>query len=559
MKLFRPAFAIISVAMIFLLLCATAFAAPLICIDPGHGGSDPGATSSNPTNFGFVIDPSTYKITFISDGTTNTAAGYIKNEINPITKLPNRVNSLNNLELWESDANLDISLKLKNLIKNAGYGTLMTRETDVYIPISSKYVIDRCDIANNARAAIFVSVHNNAHTTQTAHGTETWHYPGSTLGTLLATYIQSELIKQISIHNRGVKSTYDFGVLNGTNMPAVLVEGAFVSNPDEARLLLSPTFRQSMALGIFNGIDKYFLTTLPRIAGGDRYETAVCVSKEGWDLASTVILARGDDFPDALAGASLAYKYDAPILLTGSSSLNSKTLDEIKRLQATKCIILGGTGAISSVVESQLKSIDLSVDRIAGNNRYETASKIAKIVGSPSKTAVIASGLNFPDALSISSYAAKNQIPILLVPKDGVTIDVESMLSSLEITKTIIVGGTSAVSQDIENWLTKNNYNPERISGADRFMTSALIAKKYFSAPTCAYVATGADFPDALSGACLAAKKCAPIVLVEKDSLPPDVSSYIRVYASDLEEVFLLGGSGPISDDVARQIARLLL
>jgi len=567
LKLFKPAFVAITAATIFFVLCATVFAAPLICIDPGHGGKDSGARSPD-----FKIDPSTNEITFISDGTTNTAsaAGYIDGEIN-FTGLPNRIDSTTgNLKLWESDANLDISLRLRDLVRNGGYNICITRNKDCSVNTPAADInkdgsinrtdelLARCVVANNANATIFVSVHNNAYTTQTAHGTETYHYPGSTSGALLATYIQDELIKQVSTYDRGVKSA-SFTVLNGTNMPAVLVEGAFISNPDEVKLLLSPTFRQKMAQGVFNGIDKYLLTTLPRIAGSDRYETAVYISKEGWDSASTVILAKGDDFPDALAGAPLAYKYDAPMLLTGSSSLNSKTSDEIKRLKATRCIILGGTGAISDTVKSELEGMGLSVKRIAGNNRFETASEIAKEVDSSSQTAIITSGLNFPDALSISSYATKNQIPILLVPKDEVTADVKLVLSTLEITRTIIVGGTGAVSQDIENWLTDNNYNPEkRISGANRFETSALIAGEYFFAPTCAYVATGADFPDALSAACFAAKKNAPIVLVEKDSLPTDISSYIRDYASGLEEVILLGGNVPITDDVVREICAAL-
>lgn len=243
------------VVMIVLIFSGMVVAIGLVCIDPGHGGRDPGATSSNSANFGFVIDLSTYEITFISDGTTNTASavGYVDGEINSITGLPNRINSAGNLELWESDANLDISLRLRDMLVNEGHETLMTRDSDIYPTLT-----DRCDIANNANATIFVSVHNNAYTTETANGTETYHFPGSFFGELLANCIQDELMEQISTYDRGVKSEDDFRVLNGTNMPAVLVEGAFISNPNEAKLLLTPTFRQNIAQGIFNGIEKYY-------------------------------------------------------------------------------------------------------------------------------------------------------------------------------------------------------------------------------------------------------------------------------------------------------------
>ncbi|MBS4031759.1 MAG: cell wall-binding repeat-containing protein [Clostridiales bacterium] len=84
-----------------------------------------------------------------------------------------------------------------------------------------------------------------------------------------------------------------------------------------------------------------------RIFGSDRFLTAVEVSKTGWQQAETVVLARADEYADALAGAPLAYKYNAPILLTLKDSLNKSARDEITRLKATRVIILGGSQAVS--------------------------------------------------------------------------------------------------------------------------------------------------------------------------------------------------------------------
>ncbi|MDP3014646.1 MAG: cell wall-binding repeat-containing protein, partial [Candidatus Subteraquimicrobiales bacterium] len=391
----------------------------------------------------------------------------------------------------------------------------------------------------------------------TAKGTETFHFSGSSIGKLLATCIQEEVVKQVGTFNRRVEKA-NFVVLANTNMHAALVECVFLSNPNEAKLLLDPNFRQNLAQGIFNGLDRYILTSLPRIAGANRYETAARISQEGFTSSSTVVLASGENFPDALAGAPLAYKYHSPLLLTSPTSLNSETKAEIKRLGATQCIILGGTGAVSSSVGTELENMGLKVKRIAGKNRFETASLIAREVGSSTGEAVIVSGLNFPDALAMSSYAAKSQIPILLSRETTLTAETTSTLSLLGIQRTIIAGGKGVISLEVETYLTNNGHNPTRVAGSNRFETSALIAYNYFPLANTAYVATGENFPDALSAACLAAMKNAPIVLVEKEKLPTSVDNYIRAYAANLQGVYLLGGEGPISADVARQICAIL-
>ncbi len=552
LKLSKPVFAVLSVATIFFLLGGVVLAAPLFCVDPGHGGRDPGAKSSD-----FKIYTQTGLIEFrLTPGTTGTAAlaGFVEGETNPFTRLPNRVNpKTGNLRLFEKDANLDISLRLKSLLDAAGYSSIMTRDSDIYLTLQ-----ERCDIANNAGTKIFVSIHNNSVlNNSTAKGTETYNFPGSSIGKLLATCIQEEVVKEVATLDRGVKEK-SFFVLTYTNMPAALIECAFVSNTENLKLLLTPDFRQKLAQGIFKGLERYILTSLPRISGANRYATAACISKEGWATSSTVILARGDDFPDALAGAPLAYKFNCPILLTNSTFLSAETEAEIQRLGATEVVILGGTGAISSAVEKKLTNMGLKRRRIAGKNRFETASLIAKEIGSSSQTAVIASGLNFPDALAISSYAAKIGAPILLSRETTLTAETISTLASLGITNTIVVGGTGVISPSVETYLSQNGHNPVRIGGANRFETSALIAYTYFQSPSIAYVATGTDFPDALAAAPLAAKRNAPLVLVEKEKLPASVSDYIRAYAANLQGVYLLGGEGPISAEVARRICAIL-
>ncbi|WP_421381678.1 cell wall-binding repeat-containing protein [Bacillus salacetis] len=279
-----------------------------------------------------------------------------------------------------------------------------------------------------------------------------------------------------------------------------------------------------------------------RIFGADRFLTAKAISENGWASADTVFIATAYDFPDALAGAPLAYQYDAPILLAGKKDLTAETKDEIRRLGAKKAVILGGPAAVSTEVEASISRMGLTVERISGQNRFETAAKIAKRLGS-SKKAVIAYGYNFPDALSMASYAAQNGYPILLTGKDSILpAPTETALAS--ISETLVVGGESVISSKVIGQLPR----PARISGENRFATSAAIASAYYADSKTALLANGYGFADALTGSVLAAKQNAPLLLVRQDRIPDEISTFIQ--QSSLGSFRILGGEAAISTDV---------
>src|SRR5699024_2218318 len=110
-----------------------------------------------------------------------------------------------------------------------------------------------------------------------------------------------------------------------------------------------------------------------RIAGDNRYGTAIEVSKAANESADTVILATGEDYADALAGNVLAKAKNAPILLTNGKVLRADILEEIKSLGADNVIILGGENAIAASMEGKLEAEDLTVERLEGKNRFATA------------------------------------------------------------------------------------------------------------------------------------------------------------------------------------------
>ncbi|MGG4166999.1 cell wall-binding repeat-containing protein [Rossellomorea vietnamensis] len=275
-----------------------------------------------------------------------------------------------------------------------------------------------------------------------------------------------------------------------------------------------------------------------RIQGAKRFDTAVGISQHGWKTSDTVVLVSGNDFPDALAGGPLAYYHNAPVLLTDQKQLPIATWKEVQRLKAKKVIILGGEGAVSSHVTDELKYLGISVKRIGGKNRYETAAFIAKEI--PSTKAVVANGKKFPDALSVAPYASKNSIPILLTDESFLPDVTKKALASKA--SSIVVGGAGAVSELVESQLP----NPVRYGGKDRYETAKLIINHLPVGKNAAYVATGKNFPDALAGAALAAKHNVPILLVSDQSIPTPTQSLLRDYS----RFIVWGGPGAVADKV---------
>lgn len=287
-----------------------------------------------------------------------------------------------------------------------------------------------------------------------------------------------------------------------------------------------------------------------RIAGENRYETAVRLAEKGWPSgAHTVILARGDHFADALAGTPLAYMQDAPILLTSTSLLSRETRRALQTLRPQMVIILGGEKAISPAVEHQVKQMGIMTERIAGENRYETAALIAERLGGGTK-AIVASGEHFPDALAASSYAAQQQLPILLTQQNRLPEATEAALELVE--EAIVVGGEAVVSQDVFEQLPQ----PRRIAGANRYETAVKVIDAFQMPAVELFVATGEDYADALTGAVLAAKQEAPLLLVEKGRLSQPVKNWLD--KRGVHYVTLLGGTEAISQTVARSLGDIL-
>jgi putative cell wall-binding protein len=305
-----------------------------------------------------------------------------------------------------------------------------------------------------------------------------------------------------------------------------------------------------------------------RLAGDTRFDTMEQIDATGFDSADTVVLTSSTSFADALSASSLAGVNNAPILITDSQTLSDQTKATIARLGASKVYLIGGEAAVSSDVENQLQALktsagaNVSVERISGEDRRATAIKVADAAAavSPSDTAIIATGEKFADALSISPYAYSYGVPMYFAQEDG-TLDAATVnaIARGGYSHLIILGGTNVVSSDVEQQV--GGASVTRIAGDNRYDTSSKIASYLIAHRLAtidnAAVATGQDFPDALTGAALCGRNSSVLLLAD-DTDTSAINSVIKTNQSNIYTLYLLGGTNVLSSNVEQQINAVL-
>jgi type VII secretion-associated serine protease mycosin len=297
-----------------------------------------------------------------------------------------------------------------------------------------------------------------------------------------------------------------------------------------------------------------------RLAGSNRYATAAAVSASAFGAGVPVAyIATGGSFPDALAGGPAAKVHGGPLLLTATSSLPAATAAELGRLRPGRIVVLGGPGAVSDAVVSQLNGYTGGgVTRVFGADRYATAAAISRATFSGGAGLVyVATGGNYPDALAAGAAAAKNNAPILLVSQNGLPGATAAELSRLHPGQIIVMGGPGAVSDAVLNQLRGFAPSVQRISGSDRYATAVAIsvATHAPNSVTNVYVAVGSSYPDGLAAGPVAGLNGSPLLLVGTNTLPASVAAELR--RLDPANVFVVGGTGVVSDAVKNAIRAL--
>lgn len=302
-----------------------------------------------------------------------------------------------------------------------------------------------------------------------------------------------------------------------------------------------------------------------RLSGKDRFETSIKIAdrfkSENEGKIDNVIIASAYGYADALSGSVLAKKVNAPMLLVGKTVEESKTTMDYINIHLNKggkIYILGGTGVINNKFIDEFKSMGYSINnikRLGGKNRLETCKCIAdEVKAEKGKGIVIASANGFADALSASAPAAIKQYPVLLTNKDSLSNEIKSVITKVQPKEVYIVGGQGVISSNIEKEVKSLSKNAKivRLGGKDRYETSYKIVDNFKEDKNEALmVASGKNFPDALSGAPLASKLNASLLLVDQNSVDRQKTLVDKINA---EEEIILGGQGSISSKVEEKL-----
>ncbi len=292
--------------------------------------------------------------------------------------------------------------------------------------------------------------------------------------------------------------------------------------------------------------------TLPvRVGGPDRSATAIAASVLDYattGAAGAVVLARSDDYPDALVGTTLAAAKHAPLLFSQGSSLSATTRAEIQRVLPAggTVYLLGGVAAIPASVATNITALGYVPVRYAGADRFGTALAVADALGDPS-TVLLATGVNFPDALAAGPAAAHLGGVVLLTSGPTMPASVTAYLLA-HPGKVYAVGGPAAAADPAATAL----------SGADRYATAAAVAIAVFSGPTSVGVASGEAFADALSGGAFEAHHGGPILLTTAIALPAPTIGYLNDGRSTIVNVTIFGGTSAVSTGVQTAVGTAL-
>ncbi|HEY3317717.1 MAG TPA: cell wall-binding repeat-containing protein [Coriobacteriia bacterium] len=310
------------------------------------------------------------------------------------------------------------------------------------------------------------------------------------------------------------------------------------------------------------------------VAGLDRYATAIQISRSTFATASTVLVATGANFPDALGSAALAGACGAPILLARPGfPLSTQLTDEIRRLGARRAVILGSTSVVSWGIERSLRGMLGwgNVTRLGGADRYDTARKVAAATvselaakGTPfGGTAFVVTGAGFADAAVTAPVAYRAGCPIFLVGPAGLTQATRDSMAAAGVTRVYIVGSAASVGAATESalrsWLGAANV--VRTSGANAPATSVAfggLAESLGMRWDGLAISTSANFPDALAVAPLQARVGAVLLLTPPTGLDPAVASALRSRRGTISAVRFVGGLPAVPQAVRDAVAASL-
>ena len=333
-------------------------------------------------------------------------------------------------------------------------------------------------------------------------------------------------------------------------------------------LVLAPT------VGASAQVDDVELADLEvvRYGGADRYSTSLLVAEayaaDAGDSLDRVVMVSGRSWHEAVVAASLAGSLGAPVLMTPPHEVRDDALDFLDSVGASHVLLVSSDTdskrSIDSAVDEQLGNAGLTVERVGGGDQYQTGVEVAERLGTAGelgtvgKAAIIASGEVFADALVAGPLSAQSKLPVLLSPQAELHHEVASYLQSAGIARVVLMGGTAALSNAVEEAISDLDIAVDRMAGATRFETATLTAayaakhagEGCFAGATAGLARARVPF-DSFSAAPLLARNCAALVLTDPEKVPDSTAEYLdgvrRAAGEDTAELRVFGGDAAVS------------
>ncbi|MFE4949643.1 cell wall-binding repeat-containing protein [Leifsonia sp. NPDC056665] len=266
-------------------------------------------------------------------------------------------------------------------------------------------------------------------------------------------------------------------------------------------------------------------TSTSRVSSTDRFATSVAIAQANYPTTAPIVfVASGTNYPDALSAGPAAAVSGGPLLLTAPQELPQVVADEITSLAPARIVVVGGPNAVSDAVLARLGQI-APTTRVFGADRYDTSRTIVQDFFHGGAAAVfVATASNFPDALAAGAAAGSLGFPLLLVNGSATTVDdpTLNLIHTLRPSRILVAGGVNAVSDAVAYQLSLITLTT-RLSGADRFETAAAVDEFVYPATRTipnALIATGMNFPDALSASAWAASTKSPLFVASAGCVP---------------------------------------
>lgn len=483
--------------------------------------------------------------------------------------------------LREKTVNLLVARALRERLIARGYRVILTRTTDRAVTLSDiptwnyrsldgswHYRLDgvrgydggipkddlqaRADIANRAGADLFISVHANGSRSRAARGFEAFASRRDALGITLSRLVQRSVVARTGLRDRGAKLR-DFYVCRWTDMPAILVESAFITNPADAALLKRASFRARLAEGIAEGVDAFFRARpyrrlANRIGGATPEAHAAAVAAADFPTGTRcVIVAPAEEWAVVPGIVSLATSLTAPVLWTRTASdgmeatcqpVPTATAEALARLAPERIVLVGTHARLSSLDVTALAgaaSLDASaVVSLAATDTASLAALIAERASVGPRGLVFVSSARDPrTSLAAAPVAASVGAPLLIASEGTIAPEARAFLNANagRIRRFVLVGSDQDVPASLAGATPWSRFTGESLPALALRVNTAFFANRPPGSLT-PIVADGRFGPEYLASAARAARAQQPLLPAGGRVLPALTRQWITNHRS---------------------------